>query len=189
MLFARLASVIRLTIATLFLRISDLRCRAQEPPAAPVPQNRTETRPLPLLDYTKPASHFPNPIAPILPRHVRPAEPGEHVAHRSVTARRQTLPLAQRCHRASAGEQSRYRHRPLQLEYRRYRRTARQGRRGNSRHAQRSLCRIRQAGGVGGIGATAGASTRRHQLGAGGIGAGTNGLVSSTLGLGPLITL
>ena len=43
-------------------------------------------------------------------------------------------------------------------------------------------------GGVGGIGATAGASTGGTSLGAGGIGAGTNGLVSSTLGLGPNIT-
>jgi outer membrane protein TolC len=43
-------------------------------------------------------------------------------------------------------------------------------------------------GGVGGIGATAGASTGGTSLGAGGIGAGTNGLVSSTLGQGPPIT-
>jgi outer membrane protein TolC len=43
-------------------------------------------------------------------------------------------------------------------------------------------------GGVGGIGASAGASTGGTSLGAGGIGAGTNGLVSSTLGLGPAIT-
>jgi outer membrane protein TolC len=43
-------------------------------------------------------------------------------------------------------------------------------------------------GGVGGIGASAGASTGGTSLGAGGIGAGTNGLVSSTLGLGPQIT-
>ncbi|MGA8274325.1 MAG: TolC family protein, partial [Candidatus Sulfotelmatobacter sp.] len=42
-------------------------------------------------------------------------------------------------------------------------------------------------GGVGGIGASAGASTGGTSLGAGGIGAGTNGLVSSTLGLGPVI--
>jgi outer membrane protein TolC len=43
-------------------------------------------------------------------------------------------------------------------------------------------------GGIGGIGASAGASTGGTSLGAGGIGAGTNGLVSSTLGLGPAIT-
>jgi outer membrane protein TolC len=43
-------------------------------------------------------------------------------------------------------------------------------------------------GGLGGIGASAGASTGGTSLGAGGIGAGTNGLVSSTLGLGPAIT-
>jgi len=43
-------------------------------------------------------------------------------------------------------------------------------------------------GGVGGIGATAGASTGGTSLGAGGVGAGTNGLVSSSLGQGPLIT-
>jgi outer membrane protein TolC len=43
-------------------------------------------------------------------------------------------------------------------------------------------------GGVGGIGANSGASTGGTSLGSGGAGGGTNGLVSSTLGLGSLIT-
>jgi outer membrane protein TolC len=42
-------------------------------------------------------------------------------------------------------------------------------------------------GGVGGIGANSGAATGGTSLGAGGAGGGTNGLVSSTLGIGPVI--
>ena len=73
--FARIASTIRLTAAALFLGLMTIAAWAQEPPAGPVPQNGPETSPVPMLNYTKPVSHFPNPIAPYTPRHVAPPRP------------------------------------------------------------------------------------------------------------------
>src|SRR5579871_1051897 len=71
--FARFASTIRLAaVATLSAGLT-LTCLAQEPPAAPSPQNTPEARPLPVMNFTKPVSHFPNPIGPYTARHV--AEP------------------------------------------------------------------------------------------------------------------
>ena len=62
--FARIASNIRLTAAAVLFGTLTIAARAQEPPAAPTPQNTPETRPLPVLNYSQPVSHFPNPIGP-----------------------------------------------------------------------------------------------------------------------------
>ena len=50
-----------------------------------------------------------------------------------------------------------------------------------------ALCRTLPGGGVGGLGAQVGSGTGGTSLGAAGAGAGAGGLVSSTLGLGPLV--
>src|SRR5579863_8301753 len=71
--FAPLASTIRLTTAAVLFGTLTVAAWGQEPPAAPVPQNTPETRPLPVLNYSQPVSHFPNPIGPYTARHV--AEP------------------------------------------------------------------------------------------------------------------
>ncbi|MFZ0817209.1 MAG: TolC family protein, partial [Candidatus Sulfotelmatobacter sp.] len=68
--FARLASNIRLMTAAIMFAMLTVACWAQEPPAAPVPQNTPETRPLPVLNYTQPVSHFPNPVGPYTARHL-----------------------------------------------------------------------------------------------------------------------
>src|ERR1700674_5773444 len=68
--FARLASNIRLTTAVVLFATLTAASWAQEPPAAPTPQNTPEARPLPVLNYSKPVSHFPNPIGPYTPRHL-----------------------------------------------------------------------------------------------------------------------
>src|SRR5580704_14028638 len=68
--FARVASNVRLTAAAVLFATLIVPCWAQETPAAPVPQNTPETRPLPVLNYSKPVSHFPNPIGPYTPRHL-----------------------------------------------------------------------------------------------------------------------
>src|ERR1039458_5748235 len=68
--FARLASIIRLTTAVVLFGTLTVACWAQEPPAAPVPQNTPEKRPVPTLNYAQPVSHFPNPIGPYTPRHL-----------------------------------------------------------------------------------------------------------------------
>ncbi len=59
------ASCVSMTFAALTIA-----GRAQEPPVAPTPQNTPEARALPVLNYSKPVSHFPNPIGPYTPRHL-----------------------------------------------------------------------------------------------------------------------
>src|SRR5215467_4117315 len=70
--FARFLSTIRGVAAVITLGVASTACWAQEPPSAPTPQNTPEARPLPVLNYAKPVSHFPNPIGPYTPRHVAP---------------------------------------------------------------------------------------------------------------------
>ncbi len=183
----RLASVTRLTIASIFCSALTLACWGQEPPAAPVPQNTPETQPLPVLNYSKPVSHFPNPVGPYMPRH-QPAPNLRNTARIDQFMRDGKLYLSLNDAIALALENN------LDIAIARY----------NLNIADTDVLRAKAGasilgtpvgtvlntpgGGVGGIGATAGASTGGTSLGAGGIGAGTNGLVSSTLGQGPLIT-
>ncbi len=185
--FARLASTIRVaTIASLFA-ILTVTAWAQEQPSAPTPQNTPEARRLPVMDYAKPASHFPNPIAPYEARHLAPPNLAnssriDQLMHDG------KLYLSLNDAIALALENN------LDIAIARY----------NLNIADTDVLRAKAGasilgvnagvvqntpgGGVGGIGATAGASTGGTSLGAGGIGAGTNGLVNSTLGQGPLIT-
>jgi hypothetical protein len=69
--FARLALDPRFAASASLLAILSLACWAQEPAAAPMPQS-TSDQAVPALDFAKPASHFPNPIAPYKPRHLPP---------------------------------------------------------------------------------------------------------------------
>jgi outer membrane protein len=189
--FARLTSNIRLTVAavvlgTLTLAGWAITAWAQEPPAAPTPQNTPETRPLPVMNYSHAASHFPNPIAPYEARHL--ADPSlANTARIDQFMHDGKLYLSLNDAIALALENN------LDIAIARY----------NLNIADTDVLRAKAGasilgvnagvvqntpgGGVGGIGATAGASTGGTSLGAGGIGAGTNGLVSSTLGLGPNI--
>ena len=185
--FARLALGIRLTFAAILFAALAIAGWAQEPPAAPVPQNTPETQGLPVLNYSQPASHFPNPIAPYKARHL--AAPNlANTARIDSLMHDGKLYLSLNDAIALALENN------LDIAIARY----------NLNIADTDVLRAKAGasilgvnagvvqntpgGGVGGIGATAGASTGGTSLGAGGIGAGTNGLVSSTLGQGPLIT-
>jgi outer membrane protein len=186
MLFARLASNIRLTTAAVLFGTLTLACWAQEPPAAPVPQNTPETRPIPVLNYSRPVSHFPNPIGPYTPRHLEEPSLG-NTPRIDALMRDGKLYLSLNDAIALALENN------LDIAIARY----------TLNIADTDVLRARAGatilgtpvgtvlntpgGGVGGIGASSGASTGGTSLGAGGIGAGTNGLVSSTLGLGPVI--
>ncbi|MFZ0950979.1 MAG: TolC family protein [Candidatus Sulfotelmatobacter sp.] len=189
--FARLTSNIRLTMAAVLLGMLTITgwtaaAWAQEPPAAPSPQNTPETRPLPVMNYSQPVSHFPNPIAPYEPRHL--ADPNlANTARIDQFMHDGKLYLSLNDAIALALENN------LDIAIARY----------NLNIADTDVLRAKAGasilgvnagvvqntpgGGIGGIGATAGASTGGTSLGAGGIGAGTNGLVSSTLGLGPNI--
>jgi outer membrane protein len=187
MLFPCLRSVTRVTIANVLLSILTFAAWGQEPPAGPVPQNTPETQPVPILNYTKPVTHFPNPIGPYTPRHVAPP----NLAN---TARIDSLMHDSKLYLSVNDAIALALENNLDVAIARY----------NLNIADTDVLRAKAGasilginagviqntpgGGVGGIGATAGASTGGTSLGAGGIGAGTNGLVSSTLGLGPNIT-
>lgn len=183
----RLASIIARTIAAVLFGTLTIASWAQEPPAAPVPQTTPETRPLPVLNYSQPVSHFPNPIGPYTARHL----PTPNLAN---TARIDSLMHDGKLYLSLNDAIALALENNLDIAIARY----------NLNIADTDVLRAKAGatilgvnagvvqntpgGGLGGIGATAGASTGGTSLGAGGIGAGTNGLVSSTLGQGPLIT-
>jgi outer membrane protein TolC len=163
-----------------------LNCWAQEAPAAPTPQNTPEARPLPILDYTKATSHFPNPIGPYKPQYL-------HAPNLANTARIDGLMHEGKLYLSLNDAVALALENNLDIAISRY----------TLNIAETDILRAKSGasilgtpiglvlntpgGGVGGIGANSGASTGGTSLGAGGVGAGTNGLVSSTLGFGPLI--
>ncbi len=99
--FARRTLTIRLALVSSLFATLTLACWAQDSPAAPTPQPE---KPLPVLNYAKPVSYFPNPLGPYTPQRV--AEPNllQYGARRFSDARRQALPFFERCHRPRAGE-------------------------------------------------------------------------------------
>ena len=187
MLFACKRTTLRLIVAAVLLGTLMISGYAQEPPAAPIPQNSPETRPVPVLNYTTPVSHFPNPVGPYTPRHLS----APNLAN---TARIDSLMHDGKLYLSLNDAIALALENNLDIAISRY----------NLNIADTDVLRAQAGasilgvnagvvqntpgGGVGGIGASAGASTGGTSLGAGGIGAGTNGLVSSTLGQGPQIT-
>src|SRR6267154_2496432 len=189
---ARVVSTVRLTaaavlFATFLLGILPVASWAQEPPSAPMPQTAPETHPVPVLNYSKPTSHFPNPIGPYTAHQL--AQPNfANTARIDQLMHDGKLYLSLNDAVALALENN------LDIAIARY----------NLNIADTDVLRAKAGanifgvnagvvlntpgGGVGGIGASSGASTGGTNLGAGGVGGGTNGLVSSTLGQGPLIT-
>ncbi|HWO32468.1 MAG TPA: TolC family protein [Candidatus Acidoferrum sp.] len=185
--FARIASNIRPIAAAVLFGTMTIALWAQEPPAAPTPQNTPEAQPLPVLNYSQPVSHFPNPIGPYSPRHVV----APNLAN---TARIDSLMHDGKVYLSLNDAIALALENNLDVAIARYNLNiadtdvlrAKAG--ANILGVNAGVVQNTPGGGLGGIGATAGASTGGTSLGAGGIGAGTNGLVSSTLGLGPLIT-
>src|SRR5579863_4628407 len=185
--FARFASTIRLAAAASLLGTLTLACWAQEPPAAPTPQNTPEARPLPVLNYAKPVSHFPNPIGPYTPRHLS-APNLANTARIDGLMHDGKLYLSLNDAIALALENN------LDIAIARY----------NLNIADTDILRAKAGaqtlgvntgvvqntpgGGVGGLGGQVGSGTGGTTLGVGGAGAGAGGLVGSTLGLGSLIT-
>jgi outer membrane protein len=185
--FACIASNFRRSAAAVLFGTITIAGWAQQPPVAPTPQNTPEARPLPVLNYSQPVSHFPNPIGPYTPRHI--AQP--NLAN---TARIDSLMHDGKLYLSLNDAIALTLENNLDVAIARY----------NLNIADTDVLRSKAGasifgvnagvvqntpgGGIGGIGATAGASSGGTSLGAGGIGAGTNGLVSSTLGFGPAIT-
>jgi outer membrane protein len=175
----------RITAALLFATLT-IAGWAQDAPAAPVPQNTPETRPLPVLNYSKPVSHFPNPVGPYTARHL--AAPSlANTARIDQLMHEGKLYLSLNDAIALALENN------LDIAIARY----------NLNIADTDVLRARAGaatlgvpsgvvqntpgGGVGGLGGQVGSGTGGTSLGAGGAGAGAGGLVGSTLGLGPTI--
>lgn len=187
--FARVTSTIRLTATAILCATLPLACLAQEPPATPTPQNTPETRHVPVLDYTKPVSHFPNPVGPYTARHVPPPNLA-NTARIDTLMREGKIYLSLNDAIALALENN------LDIAIARY----------NLNIADTDLLRAKAGatilgtplgivqntpgGGVGGIGTQVGSGTGGTTLGAGGAGVGVGGIVGSTAGglYGPFIT-
>jgi outer membrane protein TolC len=187
--FACKTSTIRFAaIAVLSATLSAV-CWGQEPPPAPTPQNTPEAKPVPALDYSKPESHFPNPIGPYKPRYV--AAPNlSNTSRMDSLLREGKLFLSLNDAIALALENN------LDIAIARY----------NLNIADTDVLRAKAGaqilgvnvgivqntpgGGVGGIGTQVGSGTGGTTLGAGGAGAGAGGIVASTSGglFGPVIT-
>jgi outer membrane protein len=188
---APIASFIRSAAIASLSGVLSLACLAQEsqPPAAPTAQNTPEARPLPALNYVKPASHFPNPVGPYIPKHV--ADPNlANTARIDQLMHDGKLYLSLNDAIALALENN------LDIAIARY----------NLNIADTDVQRAKAGaqifgvnlgvvqntpgGGVGGIGTQVGTGTGGTTLGAGGAGAGAGGIVGSTAGglFGPPIT-
>jgi outer membrane protein len=174
-----------LTIATTLAMLT-VASWGQDAPASPAPQSTSE-KPLPVLNYTHPVSHFPNPIGPYTPRHL--AAPNlANTARIDQLMHDGKLYLSLDDAIALALENN------LDIAIARY----------NLNIADTDILRARAGaatlgvntgvvqntpgGGVGGLGGQVGSGTGGTTLGASGAGAGAGGLVGSTLGLGSLIT-
>jgi outer membrane protein len=181
--FARLTSTARLAAAASLFTTLSLAGWAQEAPAAPTPQNTPEARPLPVLNYAKPVSHFPNPIGPYTSRRLAPPNLS-NTARIDQLMRDGKLYLSLNDAIALALENN------LDIAIARY----------NLNIADTDILRARAGaailgvpsgivqntpgGGVGGLGGQVGSGTGGTSLAAGGAGAGVGGLTGSTLGLG-----
>lgn len=185
MRFARFISALWLTslmIALSSVCLSPL-CLAQEAPSAPAPQNGHS---LPVFDYAKPVSHFPNPIGPYTARHL----PEPNLAN---TARIDQLMHDGKLYLSLNDAIALALENNLDIAIARY----------NLNIADTDVLRAKSGasilgvplgivqntpgGGVGGLGGQVGSGTGGTSLGTGGIGAGASGLTGSTLGLGPTI--
>jgi len=183
--FARLVPIIRLAATASLIATLTVGCWAQEAPAAPTPQPSSQ-KPLPVLNYAAPVSHFPNPIGPYTPRHV--AAP--NLAN---TARIDQLMHDGKLYLSLSDAIALALENNLDIAIARY----------NLNIADTDVLRAKAGaatlgvntgivqntpgGGVGGLGTQVGSGTGGTTLGAGGAGVGAGGLVSSTLGQGPLI--
>lgn len=187
--FASFASTIRFAAITALLGSLSLACWAQEQPPTPTPQNAPEAKPVPVLDYARPAAHFPNPLAPYVARHVAPP-------NLSNTPRIDSLMHDGKLYLSLSDAIALALENNLDIAIARY----------NLNIADTDVLRARAGaqilgvnlgvvqntpgGGVGGIGAQVGTGTGGTTLGAGGAGAGAGGIVGSTAGglFGPFIT-
>jgi len=184
----RLNSMNRLTAAVLLVGALSIvgvaQDAAQTLPPAPQTAQRASTQGFVVRDYSKPASHFPNPIAPYMSRTV--AAPNlSNTARIDQLMQDGKLMISIDDAVALALENN------LDIGIARY----------NLNIADTDVMRAKSGasilgvnagvvqntpgGGVGGLGGQVGSGTGGTSVGAGGAGTGAGGLVVSTLGLGP----
>jgi outer membrane protein TolC len=179
-------STLRLAAAASLFATLTVACWGQESVPAPMPQVQAN-QPLPALNYTKPASHFPNPIAPYKPRYLS-------APNLSNTGRIDQLMHDGKLYLSLNDAIALALENNLDIAIARY----------NLNIADTDILRAKAGavtlgvnsgvvqntpgGGVGGLGGQVGSGTGGTTLGAGGAGAGAGGLVGSTLGFGPQIT-
>ena len=186
--FARLASTMRLTTLALFAALP-LASRAQEPPPAPAPKSSQQVRQLPGINYSKPASPFPNVIAPYKPKTV--PEP-----NLSNTARIDQLMHQGKLYLSLSDAIALALENNLDIAIARYNLgiadtdVLRSKAGANILGVNLGVVQNTPGGGVGGIGSQIGSGTGGTTVGAGGIGVGVGGIVGSTAGglYGPPIT-
>src|SRR5271166_6344482 len=159
-------------------------------PSAQMPMQKampSSSQPFDVKEYSKPQSHFPNPLAPYTPRHVAPP----NLAN---TPRIDQLMHDGRLYISMNDAVTLALENNLDIAIARY----------NLNIADTDIWRAKAGfntilgvnngvvqntpgGGVGGLGTQVGSGQGGTSVGAGGAGAGTSGLVQSTLGSGPLI--
>ncbi|HLW87587.1 MAG TPA: TolC family protein [Terriglobales bacterium] len=186
-----LNSVNRLTVAVLLAGAFSIggyaQDAAQAPPSAPQAPQPAPAQAFVVKDYSKPQSHFPNPIAPYRSRSVAPP-------NLSNTPRIDQLMQDGKLMISIDDAVALALENNLDIGIARY----------NLNIAETDVLRAKAGaailgvnagvvqntpgGGVGGLGGQVGSGTGGTSAGAGGAGAGTGGLIGSTLGIGPSIT-
>ena len=178
---APITSSTRLAATASLFAMLTMGCWAQEPPSAPTPQNAVDTQPVPAPDFTKPATHLPNPIAPYRPRHM----PEPNLAN---TSRIDSLMKDGKLYLSLNDAIALTLENNLDIAIQRY----------NLNIADTDVLRAKAGaltvgvalgvvqntpgGGVGGIGSQVGSGTGGTSLGAGGAGVGAAGVVGNTAG-------
>ena len=181
--FACSSVTFRLAAVTSLLSMLTLASWAQEPPAAPQP---AADKPLPVMNYAEPVSHFPNPMGPYSARHLAPP----NLAN---TPRIDQLMHDGKVYLSLNDAIALALENNLDIAIARYLNIAdtdvlRAKAGAATLGVNTGIVQNTPGGGVGGLGAQVGSGTGGTTLGAAGAGAGAGGLVASTLGLGPLIT-
>src|SRR5580698_2604228 len=191
MSLSRLNSVNRLAAAIVLAGVFSIGSVAQDagqaPPSAPQASQPPAAQGFVVRNYAKPQSHFPNPIAPYMPRHVSPPD-------LSNTPRIDQLMQDGKLMISIDDAVALALENNLDIGIARY----------NLGIADTDVLRAKAGaailgvnagvvqntpgGGVGGLGGQVGSGTGGTTAGAGGAGAGTGGLIGSTLGIGPVIT-
>jgi outer membrane protein len=153
----------------------------QAPPSAPQPQQFV------IKDYSKPRSHFPNPLAPYTAQHLPPPNL-QNTPRIEQLMREGKLYLSMNDAVALALENN------LDIAIQRYNLNIadtdilRTEAGANFLGVNSGVVQGTPGGGTGGLSGVVGSGTGGTSAGAGGAGTGTGGLVSSTLGSGPAIT-